>query len=88
MESIQKSTRRTSHSLTFGLVSLLRLRVPSAKELDTLQKFHQTRVPTVAVCNAIIVQLSRIMSVLLTDNVWSVSPRVMCGDDYAILSWR
>ena len=28
------------------------------------------------------------MSVLLTGNVWNVSPRVMCGDDYAILSWR
>ena len=42
----------------------------------------------VAVCNAIIVQLSRIVSVLLTGNVWSVPPCVMCGDDYAILSWR
>ena len=42
----------------------------------------------VAVCNAIIVQLSRIMSILLTGNVWSVSTRVMCGDDYAIISWR
>ena len=41
-----------------------------------------------AVCNAIIVQLSRIMSVLLTGNVWGVSTRVMCGDDYAIISWR
>ena len=41
---------------------------------------------TVAVCNAIIVQLSRIMSVLLRK--WSVSTRVMCGDDYAIISWR
>ena len=28
------------------------------------------------------------MSVLLTGNVWSVSNRVMCGDDYAIISWR
>ena len=43
---------------------------------------------TVAVYNAIIVQLSRIMSVLLTGNVWSVSTSVMCGDDYAIISWR
>ena len=42
----------------------------------------------VAVGNAIIVQLSRIMSVILTVNVWSVSPRVMCGDDYVILCWR
>ena len=42
----------------------------------------------VAVCNAINVQLSRIMRVLLTGNVWSVSTRVMCGDDYAIISWR
>ena len=42
----------------------------------------------VAVCNAIIVQLGRIMSILLTGNVWSVSTRVMCGDDYAIISWR
>ena len=41
-----------------------------------------------AVCNAIIVQLSRIMSILLTGIVWSVSTRVMCGDDYAIISWR
>ena len=41
-----------------------------------------------AVCNAIIVQISRIMSVLLTGNVWVVSTRVMCGDDYAIISWR
>ena len=43
---------------------------------------------SVAVCNTIIVQLSRIMSVLLTGNVWSVLPCVMCGDDYAIISWR
>ena len=28
------------------------------------------------------------MSVLLTGNVWSVSTRAMCGDDYAIISWR
>ena len=42
----------------------------------------------VAVCNAIIVQLSRIMSILLTGNVWIVSTRVICGDDYAIISWR
>ena len=28
------------------------------------------------------------MSILLTGNVWSVSTRVMCGDDYAIISWR
>ena len=42
----------------------------------------------VAVCNAIIVQLIRIMSILLTGNVWSVSTRVMCGNDYAIISWR
>ena len=42
----------------------------------------------VAVGNAIIVQLSIIMSVILTGNVWSVSPRVMCGDDYAIICWR
>ena len=28
------------------------------------------------------------MSVLLTGNIWSVSTRVMCGDDYAIISWR
>ena len=42
----------------------------------------------VAVCNAIIVQLSRIMSVLLTGNVWSVSTCVMCGGDYSIISWR
>ena len=47
-----------------------------------------TKDTSVAVCNAIIVQLSRIMSVLLTVNVWSVSARVMCGDDYAIISWR
>ena len=42
----------------------------------------------VAVCNAIIVKISRIMSILLTGNVLSVSTRVMCGDDYAIISWR
>ena len=42
----------------------------------------------VAVCNAINVQLSKIMRVLLTGNVWSVSTRVICGDDYAIISWR
>ena len=42
----------------------------------------------VAVCNAIIVELSRIMSILLTGNIWSVSTHVMCGDDYAIISWR
>ena len=45
-------------------------------------------ITAVAVGNAIIVQLSRIMSVILTGNVWSVSPRVMCGDDYAIICWR
>ena len=28
------------------------------------------------------------MSILLTGNVWIVSTRVMCGDDYAIISWR
>ena len=42
----------------------------------------------VAVCNAIIFQLSRIMSILLTGNAWSVSTRLMCGDDYDIISWR
>ena len=42
----------------------------------------------VAVCNAIIVQLIIIMSILLKGNVWSVSTRVMCGNDYAIISWR
>ena len=42
----------------------------------------------VAVCNSIIFQLSRIMSILLTGDVWSVSTRVMFGDDYAIISWR
>ena len=43
---------------------------------------------SVAVYNAIIVQLIRIMSILLTGNAWSVSTRVMCGDEYAIISWR
>ena len=42
----------------------------------------------VAVGNAIIVQLSIIMSVILMGNVWSVLPRVMCGDEYAIICWR
>ena len=44
--------------------------------------------PTASVFNAITVQLSRIMSILLTGNIWIVSTRVICGDDYAIISWR
>ena len=54
--------------------------------LATVRGWNRGR--TAAVVNAIIVQLSRIMSVILTGNVWSVSPRVMCGDDYAIICWR
>ena len=56
--------------------------------LESVVRRDSVELCSVAVCNAIIVQLSRIMSILLTGNVWSVSTRIMCGDDYAIISGR
>ena len=54
----------------------------------SIREFKTGAEPFMVAMIIILYIISRIMSVLLTGNVWSVSTRVMCGDDYAIISWR